>query len=255
MQPITVTSIAAANLLYNNAKETLIHCRCRKRWAVVLKRTGRTVYQSHGEELVSDRLHPVILPCGSSYSWRCEESGECMLIEFDTTGKGDRPITFSVSDSSFIETAFWDIRKYLQQEGESARLECFHRLYGLLAQLTKTNTKEYMPKGKKKLLQPAIDHIAEHYFDPNITNDHLAALCGISTVHFRKSFEVVYGMPPIRYLHDYRVQRAKDILSSDYDSVTQVAESVGYSSVYHFSKMFRLYTGTSPTEYAKASRR
>jgi AraC-like DNA-binding protein len=62
-------------------------------------------------------------------------------------------------------------------------------------------------------------------------------------------------MPPIRYLHDYRVQRAKDILSSDYDSVTQVAESVGYNSVYHFSKMFRLYTGISPTEYAKASRR
>ena len=255
MQTITVTSVVAANLLYNNAKETLIHCRRRSRWAVVLKRTGRTVYQSHGEELVSDSLHPVILPRGCSYSWRCEKAGECMIIEFDTNDKGDRPIPFSVSDSSFIEATFWDIRKYLQQEGEAARLECFHRLYGLLAQLAKTNAKEYTPKGKKKLLQPAIDHISEHYFDPNITNDHLASLCGISTVYFRKSFEAVYGMPPIRYLHDYRVRRAKDILSSDFDSVTQVAESVGYSSVYHFSKMFKLYTGLNPSEYAKASRR
>ena len=55
-------------------------------------------------------------------------------------------------------------------------------------------------------------------------------------------------------LHSLRMQRAKDILSSDYDSIAQVAESVGYSSVYHFSKMFRTYTGMSPSQYAKASR-
>ncbi|MBQ2704787.1 MAG: helix-turn-helix transcriptional regulator, partial [Clostridia bacterium] len=45
------------------------------------------------------------------------------------------------------------------------------------------------------------------------------------------------------------------ILHSDYESVEQVAFSVGYNSIYHFSKMFKLYTGKSPSEYAKASRK
>jgi len=29
---------------------------------------------------------------------------------------------------------------------------------------------------------------------------------------------------------------------------------VGYRSVYHFSKMFKLYTGLSPTAYTKKTR-
>ena len=83
----------------------------------------------------------------------------------------------------------------------------------------------------------------------------LAALCGISTVYFRKTFETVFGVSPIRYLHDLRIGKAKAILSGDYDSIRQVAESTGYSSVYHFSKMFKLYTGQSPSTYAKSIRK
>ena len=248
---LTVLRVVATNRLYNTAKESWVHCRRRNRWAVVLKRTGRTVYQSCGEEIISDSLHPVILPCGSCYSWRCEASGECLLIEFDALFHGEKPIPFSVADGGFIESAFGDMCKLLQEDSEAARLAAIGRLYGVLAQLAKSNAKEYTPKGKQALLQPAIAHINERYFDPTITNDRLADLCSISTVYFRKSFEQCYGVSPIRYLHDYRIQRAKELLSSDYESISQVANAVGYGSVYHFSKMFKLYTGVSPTEYAR----
>jgi AraC-like DNA-binding protein len=41
------------------------------------------------------------------------------------------------------------------------------------------------------------------------------------------------------------------MLKNDYNSVSQIAENVGYNSIYHFSKMFKAYTGISPKEYAK----
>ena len=247
---ITVLKVVAANRLYNTAKETAVQCRCRTRWAVVLKRTGRTIYTCGGREYLSDGQHPVILPGGCSYNWRCLESGECLLIEFDAPGTAQQLYSFTVSDSGFVESAFWEIRKHLHDPEATSRLTCMHRLYGVLLQLAKSTVKEYAPKGRQALVQPAVEHIAEHYFDQSITNDRLASLCGISTVYFRKSFEAVYGISPIRYLHEHRIQRAKDILKSDYDSISQVAESVGYGSVFHFSKMFKLYTGMSPTKYA-----
>jgi len=55
-------------------------------------------------------------------------------------------------------------------------------------------------------------------------------------------------------LNNIRINKAKSILLSDYESISQVAESVGYNSIYNFSKMFKQYTGKGPTEYKKTSR-
>ena len=251
---VTVTAVLAANRLNNNITEGLIHRDNRKGWAIALKRTGKTIYHSGGTSFVSDAAHPAILPKGSSYSWQCVEPGECLLIEFDAPQTMEAAHSFQLPDNSVFESAFLDIQKNLHSNSSLGRLTCMHRVYGLLLQLLTPSQKEYVPKQKQLLIQPAVDHISQRYFDTQISNDSLAALCGISTVYFRKAFEAVHGMSPIRYLHSLRMQRAKDILSSDYDSIAQVAESVGYSSVYHFSKMFRAYTGMSPSQYAKASR-
>lgn len=247
---ITVLRVVAANRVYNYASDNAVQRSNRKRWAVALKNTGTTYYTVNGREILSDSHHPVLLPGGSSYSWKCVEPGECLLIEFDGQLKGKEPISFEVADSGFIVREFHALQRLLNADAPWAALEARHRLYGVLLQLAKTA--DYVPREKKDQLRPAVQHILTHYHDPELTNDYLAGLCGMSTVYFRKSFENAYGLPPIRYLHNYRMQKARDLLSSDYGTITQVAESTGYSSVYHFSKMFKLYTGTSPTQYSKA---
>lgn len=252
---ITVLSIHSANRLWNAASDTLIHRKCRKRWAVALKRTGKTIYTVNGRQYISDSLHPVILPGGSSYSWQCVEAGECLIIEFDALQESREILSFSVTDSGFFIHDFLKIETSLHTETPEARLESRYRLSRILLTLIKTRAKDYAPREKQRLLAPAIEHLGENYYDPEITNDRLAKLCGISTVYFRKCFETVYGVSPIRYLHNYRTQKAKDLLSSDYGSIGQVAQSVGYSSVYHFSKMFKTYTGLSPSQYVKSVRK
>ena len=246
---ITVQRVTAANRLYNYASDIAVHQKNRKRWAVVLKNTGTTYYAVEGRQVLSDRYHPVILPGGCDYSWKCVEEGACLLIEFDGPKSCKDIFSFEVADSGFIVREFEAIQRILAADGPTAQIEAKYRLYGLLLQLAKTM--DYVPKEKKQLLLPALRYIQSHYHDPDITNDHLAALCGISTVYFRKSFENTYGTSPIRYLNHYRIQKAKDLLLSDYGTITQVAESTGYRSVYHFSKMFKHYTDMSPTAYAK----
>jgi len=252
---ITISKIVAANRLYNSPTDTEIHRRCRKRWAVALKCSGKTYYTANGKVVISDSLHPIILPKGSSYGWRCAESGDFLIIEFDAPQESPDIFSFTLSDNSFFIHDFLKIQKNLHIPTPEAQLECIHTLYGIVLKLVKTLQQDYVPKEKRQLLQPALRYISEKYDDPHITNDRMAGLCGISTVYFRKCFETVYGVSPIRYLHDFRIQKAKDILSSDYNSISQVAESVGYSSVYHFSKMFKTYTGLSPSQYAKAARK
>lgn len=224
----------------------------RRCWGIALKNEGRTIYNQGGKQILSDKNHVVLLPKGSRYTWTCVEPGECMIIDFDAPETGSAITCVEVSDSSYILSAFARIEKCKNPEHPTSRLDAMQQLYGILLFLAKAANKKYTPKDQQQRISPAVDHMLENYSDPQITNRSLAELCGISEVYFRKSFEAVYDCPPIRYLHRLRIRKAKAILLGDYDTIGQVAESVGYSSVYHFSKMFKIYTGISPTQYARS---
>ena len=220
-----------------------------------MKLEGKTIYTAEGKEVLSDSSHPVILPKGCDYSWICKEPGECLIIEFDADIKDTTIFSFEIGDNSTVVNTFSKIEKSINKQTPYCQLECYSLLYTLLLFLAKSTTKDPTHPKKQKILHPAIKYISENYFDGNITNDFLAELCEISTVYFRKVFESVYDVSPIKYLHNFRIEKAKAILHSDFESIEQVATSVGYNSIYHFSKMFKQYTGTTPSEYAKASRK
>ena len=251
MPDIVVTKVIDTVRMLDSPIGVSITMTDRKQWGLVLKSQGRTVYTANGQQILSDSTHPVILPKGSSYSWICEEPGLCQVIQFDAVETDKMLYPMEISDNSHLLKSFERIAKALAKGTQAGQMECRQLLYGALAVLADQGQREYVPSGKQKLLQPAVDHMNTHYFETDITNDSLAALCGISTVYFRKSFEAAYGTSPIKYLNDLRMRKAKALLESDYASIAQVAESVGYSSIYHFSKMFRQYTGQSPSEYAK----
>lgn len=227
----------------------------RERWGVALKLKGKTIYTVGDKKILSDALHPVILPKGSDYSWTCIEPGECIIVDFEADTTDSMVYSFELNYNNFLHNTLHKIEKSLAGKKPYYNLECKNYLYEILLYLLKTAKKDYTPPKKYTILKPAIKYITENYYDTTITNDFLAELCAISTVYFRKTFESVYGVSPIKYLNNYRINKAKSILHSDYESIEQVALSVGYNSIYHFSRMFKLYTGKTPSEYAKASRK
>lgn len=244
--------VISANQLLNSPVGINIHRHNREHWAIILKVTGKTIYTVGNKTILSDSLHPVILPKGCTYSWKCIEPGECITIDFDADEIQDTFDSFEIKDNTTIINSFSKIEKNLSLKKSNYKLECNYYLYETLLFLLKSIKKEQPHKKTNTLLKPAIKYITEHYYDSNITNDSLAELCGISNVYFRKTFENVYGIPPIKYLHNFRIKKAKSILKSDYDTIEQVALSVGYNSIYNFSKMFKLYTEVSPSQYAKS---
>jgi AraC-like DNA-binding protein len=62
-------------------------------------------------------------------------------------------------------------------------------------------------------------------------------------------FKSDVGMPPIRYLRQLRMERAKQLLESSFLSVKEIAFQVGLNDESHFVRDFKSTYGYSPSLY------
>lgn len=251
---LTIRHVISANRLLNSPVDITTHRKNRDYWAIALKIKGKTIYTVGNKRIVCDSLHPVILSKGSSYSWKCVEPGECIIIEFDAETTETDFTSFEIKDNSLLLNNFVKIEKSLSAKKLHYKSECNCYLYEMISFILKSAIQDHAPPKTYFALRPAMRYITESYSDSNISNELLSELCGMSTVYFRRTFVSVYGISPIKYLHNFRMEKAKAILRSDFETIEQVALSVGYNSIYHFSKMFKVYTGISPLEYSKQNR-
>jgi AraC-like DNA-binding protein len=77
----------------------------------------------------------------------------------------------------------------------------------------------------------------------------LAEQAGYSRAHFSRAFKHDTIRSPQAFMIELRVNRAQEMLRSTTQTVTQIAEALGYPDIFHFSKQFKQRTGRTPTEF------
>jgi AraC family transcriptional regulator len=77
----------------------------------------------------------------------------------------------------------------------------------------------------------------------------LASEVGLSPSHLRAVFVAAMGVPPHRWLLRRRVERACELLTRTRRSMTEIALSCGFSSSQHFSTVFKVHVGCTPTDF------
>ncbi|HVE52928.1 MAG TPA: AraC family transcriptional regulator [Ramlibacter sp.] len=84
------------------------------------------------------------------------------------------------------------------------------------------------------------------------TVDQLAQECALSRSAFFERFSRTVGVPPMEYLHAWRMALAKDLLRRRELALAEVAQRVGYGSASTFSTAFSRHVGQPPGRYARA---
>lgn len=219
----------------------------RPRWAIISKFEGETVYTANGRRLLSDLDHVIMLPKGSSYEWECTKSGHYCCVEFECDKELDSPLFFSAQNGQSILRSLKDLECRRNLRSGMFEMESIRDLYSVILDLAKDN-RRYIPNHKRQKIQPTIEYISQN-FEKNIKNDTLASIAGMSTVYYRKLFTEVMGVPPITYAKQLRIEKAKEMLKSDYITLTDIATSLGYSGLYDFSRDFKKHTGVAPSKY------
>lgn len=123
----------------------------------------------------------------------------------------------------------------------------FYELLGRLEVLAPRGEGERVPRK----IELAREKIAERFSDPMFSVGLLAEELSVSTSYLRREFSKAYGRSPVSFLRDIRIGNAKNLLRSEYLSVSQVAEQCGFSGTSYFIQIFHKTVGESPERYRR----
>jgi len=97
-----------------------------------------------------------------------------------------------------------------------------------------------------------LSFLGNNYPNPDLKISDISQAFYMSDSKLRRLFSEKMGVSPMKYLSNLRIDTAKSLLMAYPElSVQEIAERVGYCSMYYFSNAFKAATGKSPSEYRK----
>ena len=110
-------------------------------------------------------------------------------------------------------------------------------------------------KGNDEALMDRIMRsVNAHMSETDFNVDVLAEDVGISRAQLHRKMKEITGISSGRFLRNLRMEQAARLLREGRINVSQVAGSVGYIDLAHFSTAFKTHFGMSPSEYAEANK-
>lgn len=97
-------------------------------------------------------------------------------------------------------------------------------------------------------ISKSIEWVSQHFREPYSVAE-LAKLCGLSRSRFSDLFHAQVGLTPGEFVEKQRLALAMHLLRYTTMSVSEIADRVGYSSVFYFSRRFKHTAGRGPLDY------
>lgn len=226
--------------------------RCIDEGHLVLPKQGRVHYEVAGTavQLSADRM--VLVGPGIPHSGAPAESAWPHLL------------TARFAWSRPVRATGWAVLDLKDPGALVADLEELYRLYTLagdtvhratadallLRLLCRTAAHSARPPRTSERLETVCQFLRRHP-EARPSVDDLAARAGLSRRHFLKHFRRHTGTSPVQYQIRRRCEAAALALLETDTSIVQIAQTLGYSDAFTFSKQFKSVTGHAPQAYRR----
>lgn len=107
---------------------------------------------------------------------------------------------------------------------------------------------------------PSLARQVRNYLDRNftqqITTKSFQDIFGYNEKYISTLFKSEFGISPSKYISELRLKMAKTLMQNNPDILTKdVAEMVGFSDAFYFSRVFKSHEGMSPSQFLKNLRK
>lgn len=222
-------------------------------YQIGVKFHGRTVIYYNEKEILFDTGSILYLPKETKtdipYNKRILENGEGVSIFFDSpVPLATKPVLFppQTDGISYPLELFSKLEHAWQEDDRLVSMSFFYQILSQLYCCTHT------PPNQKELherLAPAIAWLDDNYREPYPDLHVLSKMCGLSSGYFRQCFRMTYHVTPLQYLHNRKLQMAKELLAGTTETISKIAFVCGFDDGNYFARFFRQHIGLSPSAY------
>lgn len=217
---------------------------------------------------IGDVVHPVaagqvlIIPPDTPHSYGAEQDDpwtlwwlhlagldvkEFLRIGHMTAGQPVR----TPSDAFRLVALVEDVVNSISRDTSSSSLfaasgAAWHLMALLASNRTASGTRTGMIDEAKEYLR--------NHIESRVAVDELASMARMSSSHFAALFRRNVGMPVLQYQTQLRMARARELLDTTDIAVSAVAERVGYSDPFYFSRQFKAIHHATPLNYRKLAK-
>ncbi|MBR3480137.1 MAG: helix-turn-helix domain-containing protein [Prevotella sp.] len=101
------------------------------------------------------------------------------------------------------------------------------------------------------LMERVMKAVNKNLDDSDFNVETLCQEVGISRAQLHRKMKELTGLSTSEFIRNIRLEQAARLLKEKKINVTQVAYTVGFSNLAHFSTIFRKHFGVAPSEYAQ----
>lgn len=237
----------------------------------ILVRSGTFTTVVDDVEYVSEAGDVIFINSGVPHSTYSKSDVETGLIQFRENDFLNTDITriikYSVKFNNLTDSKIRIIKNeelyktldriFKEYEEKDLAYEIFIRseIYKILAYLYRMNilidTEKFFQTKEIQKILPAIEYINKNY-NEEISLEAVSAMLGFDPSYFCRIFKTATGATFTEYLNFVRICKAEKMLSRTESSILEISETVGFSSVSYFNRVFKKYRNCSPRNYRLA---
>lgn len=221
----------------------------RYHWGMLYTLEGTEIYDFSGKIIYAEPNTVLMIPKDVAYSiYLNDQKSLVMTIDFELSCSMDiSPFIIKTGENNSIKSIFKEMFNLSKSNTPSQQALLKSLFYKIISQLILSESL-YNTSTNFLKISNAIDYMHKHCLEGNFRIEKLSKISGISNRYFEKLFFKEYKVSPKQYIIAYKIDLAKELLQNEKKSVTDVATSLGYNDIYHFSKIFKKHTGMTPGE-------
>lgn len=194
--------------------------------------------------LISQPNDILYMPSNTAYTADYPNDGEMLFIHFTESIPFFSEIqNFSPVHFEGIYSLFLKISSICSLKKQNYKIEAASVLLQIIVYLSKLKNETF----ESNKFEKAVSIFRNEYTNPNLTVSDICKRANISGSYLRKRFSEEYGITPIRYLNELRIDHAQKLLISNYCSIENAALKSGFSDYRYFSRITKKLRGITPS--------